>query len=459
MGIISKDMIPAHIKQVASYIKENKASAMIGAGYSFNAEKIDSNVGDYSDWQQLGRYFFEKLYCRKYKETDGVIDPIFLASKVEEEFERSEVDRIILDTIPNEGYAPGELHYSLLKLPWNDIYTTNYDTLLENASEKIGKKYKKIYNATDIAFYGDSKRIIKLHGSYPSYKPWIITHEDYDSYPERHEMFINEVKSSMSKNCFCLFGFSGDDPNFNKWMEWTDKELSKYKQPVYIIGVFGEEDIKKYQKSPYKIINMGILEDVTDHKDGLKLFFKMIDQNLKTNEESDIESSGIVLKRSNITDGTMDVEKEDYISDFDNIEHNIKSSTCEKFKIVWDLQHLNIDNFSNSKEIRYSDRQKLIELWRNERNSYPGWFIAPKGRRDLLYHYTDSVSGLLLKDVNDEVTKDMLEFAYELCWRHEVGMFDISYFVQQILEKLVSFFTPTIQENEYKLSSVALLPR
>jgi NAD-dependent SIR2 family protein deacetylase len=73
----------------------------------------------------------------------------------------------------------------LVQLPWTDIFTTNYDTLLERAAENITQKeqvYTVVINKEDLAL-SKSPRIVKLHGSFPSQRPFIITQEDYRKYP------------------------------------------------------------------------------------------------------------------------------------------------------------------------------------------------------------------------------------------------------------------------------------
>ena len=63
---------------------------------------------------------------------DGIIDQA--AEEVEAAFGRPALDNILQDCIPDLEYEPSELHKKLLNLPWTDVFTTNYDTLLERAT-------------------------------------------------------------------------------------------------------------------------------------------------------------------------------------------------------------------------------------------------------------------------------------------------------------------------------------
>jgi len=58
-----------------------------------------------------------------------------------------------------------ETHKNLVDCPWNNIYTTNYETLLEQGAKASGKyDYRVINNSIDLSIR-PHKRIIKLHGN------------------------------------------------------------------------------------------------------------------------------------------------------------------------------------------------------------------------------------------------------------------------------------------------------
>jgi len=80
-------------------------------------------------------------------------------------------------------------------------------------------------------------RIVKLHGSFPSHSPFIITEEDYRTYPAKSAPFVNMVRQSMMENTFCLIGFSGDDPNFLHWVGWVRDNLGTDTTRIYLCGI------------------------------------------------------------------------------------------------------------------------------------------------------------------------------------------------------------------------------
>lgn len=106
---------------------------------------------------------------------------------------------------------PGNMHRRLLQLPWRDVFTTNWDTLLERAGSSILERAYGILRNMDEIPLTASSRIVKLHGSFDGRFPLIFTEEDYRTYPNKFAPFVNTVQQAMMESVFCLLGFSGDD--------------------------------------------------------------------------------------------------------------------------------------------------------------------------------------------------------------------------------------------------------
>jgi hypothetical protein len=79
-----------------------------------------------------------------------------------------------------------------------------------------------------------NKNVIKLHGSLRETgdsrgygfdndlrKHYVISEEDYETYPQKHEAFTQLMRISLLQESFCLVGFSGIDPNFLAWIGWV----------------------------------------------------------------------------------------------------------------------------------------------------------------------------------------------------------------------------------------------
>ncbi|MDW7615203.1 SIR2 family protein [Peribacillus simplex] len=219
---------------------KSRVSVMVGAGFSLNAEKIEDTFESMSLWADLKNKVSAGLRRDLISDCEDVLT---LGQLYAEEYGRANLDELLKQAIPDQNYEPSEIHQSLLRLPWADVYTTNYDTLLERTLANVFERsYQVIYDINDIPS-SVPPRIIKLHGSFPSKRPFIFTKKDYDTYEEDFAPFVNMVQQSIMETTLVLIGFSGEDPNFEKWTKWVHNNLGEHMPKIYMLA-YGEHKMK-----------------------------------------------------------------------------------------------------------------------------------------------------------------------------------------------------------------------
>ena len=245
-----------YLELISRHLQEHHAALFVGSGFSRNADKVTSDVPDIPLWDELANKFNEKL--GDYNQND----PLALAENVEIAYGRSELDRILLENIKDANYRPSSLYEKLLRLPWSDVFTTNYDTLLERAGEKLLEKtFTIVTNKNDLVGSSGTTRLIKLHGSFPSQRPFIITAEDYRTYPQKFAPFVNTVQQSLLENTLCMIGFSGNDPNFNNWIGWIRDNLGAENAPyLYLLNHESVSDVRREWLRRRNIITIDLSE-------------------------------------------------------------------------------------------------------------------------------------------------------------------------------------------------------
>ncbi|WP_000711122.1 SIR2 family NAD-dependent protein deacylase (plasmid) [Bacillus cereus] len=234
-----------HLKAIRDrlWMKDGKSrvSVMIGAGFSLNAKKVESSFEGMALWSDLKARLIQDLPHHPNIEKKDVlaISQIFV-----EEYGRTSLDEILKEAIPDDNYEPDNIHHDLLKLPWADVYTTNYDTLLERAKKRVYERnYQVIYDVNDIPS-SVQPRIVKLHGSFPAHRPFIFTKTDYEDYQQYFRPFVNMVQQSIMETTFVLIGFSGDDPNFERWTTWVKDNLGDHMPKIYMIDCDGQDQVR-----------------------------------------------------------------------------------------------------------------------------------------------------------------------------------------------------------------------
>jgi len=410
--ILISHEIKAYLNEIAERLwsTPSHAAVMIGAGFSKNAKSNKLNANSFSDWNELGNAFFQKIHGNLPDEKQHYINVLKLADEVEAAFGRTTLDQLLRKHIPDLEYDPSTLHKKLLELPWTDIFTTNYDTLLERTRLNVpSQKFDIVINQNDLV-YSEKPRIIKLHGSFPSERPFIITEEDYRTYPQKFAPFINTVQQSLLENTLCLIGFSGDDPNFLQWIGWIRDNLGKNSSPkIYLIGIFNISDAQKklLDQRNIVLVDMGLCDGINnDHYRGIELFFNYLaSRKQKENSlEWRVQSPPQIKKNENLS--------------------------------------VQINNIAKS--------------WKEERLSYPNWIIAPDEIRDAIYTNTSKwnyvrsfPSGL------DPITK--FNFLYELNWRLELGLLPIdNSIIIEYENTLKEFDKIFIDEKIFSINSIEL---
>jgi hypothetical protein len=219
------------------------ASIMVGAGFSRNADPLSSTARVMPGWSEMAEALCHPLYpsddARRrtaLRDASGTSGFLRLAQEYQAAFGASSLNDRIRSLVSDTDYRPGDLHKRLLRLPWADVFSTNWDTLLERAcADVFDRSYDIVHTAGQIPFTM-RPRIVKLHGSFPSHEPFIFTEEEYRTYPLRFSPFVNLVQQSMMETIFCLIGFSCDDPNFLHWSGWVRDNLGPGAPKIFLVG-------------------------------------------------------------------------------------------------------------------------------------------------------------------------------------------------------------------------------
>jgi hypothetical protein len=257
MGVYFPDL--QHVEEIRRALWAEsglgRAAVMVGSGMSRNAEPARVGRPTMPTWADLIHAMIDRLYPpspdteRRRQELRAQAWATSAALRLAEEFEaafgRPALDALVLENVPDLDFSPGPLHLLLLELPWAEVLTTNYDTLLERAAEgALGQRYSVVRTPAEISL-ATRPRIVKLHGSFPSTRPFILTEEDFRTYPGRFAPFVNLAQQAVMENLLCLVGFSGDDPNFLYWTGWVRDHLGEYAPKVYLCGVLNLSDSQR----------------------------------------------------------------------------------------------------------------------------------------------------------------------------------------------------------------------
>ena len=391
--------ILVQIEEIRHQLWLGHASLMVGSGFSRNADKASPTTPTPPDWIGFADKLIDRLYCTlddaekaKIRASKNVLQ---LADEFEIAFQRPALNTLLKSSIQDDNLLPSALHVKMLELPWMDVFTTNYDTLLERAAQQvINIKYDVVLDCKDLP-YSEAPRIVKLHGSFPSEATHlIVSEEDYRTYPIKYSPFVNTVQQAIMESALCLVGFSGTDPNFLKWIGWVKDNLHESMPPIYLVGMFSLNSSERKLLESKNIIpvDLSCLSGISsnDHAGAFKKFFSLLEK------------------------------QPDYC-----IWPNHQSSQYLAPK----------DDFSSENFI------DVIQTWQKERKSYPNWIVPSWEKCSEMVMFTECWTHDIsfLEDLPD--LWDIVGL-YELNWRLEKCLMPIFNNLIPTYEKVIDKYDP-----------------
>jgi len=373
-----------HYDAVRRALENGNAAIMVGAGFSRNAE----NGHHLATWHGVAKELWRELNPDKGELKEFSTSMVAqLGEQYARVFSKPALEDLLKRLIPDDKVSPGILHKKLLTLQWCEVFTTNYDTLLERASENIVDHAHYVVTCREDIPQSkmlNRRRIVKLHGSFPSQRPFIFTEEDYRRYPSQSAPFVNLVRQSILENIFCLIGFSGDDPNFLHWIGWARDVLDQHALPIYLFlgsaPTLGQQRLLEARRVTPVVLPMVEGVEESDYAARYNELFRILKEPLCADQKSWGEFANNIALPNTST-----------VSKDEKLDHVLRS---------------------------------YLEL-RQARASYPGWFVAP---RDIRKRFSSSVSRisthLYSKELQNHIVKIMphvgVAIMADYAWNNEV---------------------------------------
>lgn len=344
---------------------------MVGAGFSRSAATTQDINKKMPVWANLVEKIVQELGEEEHT------DALRLAQIYQDYFGKQTLYDLLKNEIDDEIWQPAELYQQLLTLPWTEVLTTNWDTLLERAARDIHEPIYDVVNKQEDLACCHSPRIVKLHGTINLSSDLIFTQEDYRHYPQKYGIFVNFVRQVFVENELCLIGFSGDDPNFLQWIGWVRDNLQSNARRIYLVGALNLSSAKRKYLESLNVAPIDLSELVDDIED----------RDLK-------HKTAIEL----------------FLTQLSNLE----------VKKVWDWapEHFNEIIKYYTRHQREIEPEEALSALKMDRESYPEWILCPNSlRSEIFYQSCKYVFDLLDTELEKTMKNNLL---YELVWRYGI---------------------------------------
>lgn len=393
------------------------AAVMVGAGFSRSAASTGDINRKLPLWNDLSSTLAEDLG------TSSGSDPLRLAEEYCAYFGKQALHDAVKKEINDAAWAPGPLHKSLLELPWSDVLTTNWDTLLERASMDVHQTVYNLVSKQEDLSSARSPRIIKLHGTVNVTDELVFTQEDYRKYPQQHAAFVNLARQVFIENELCLLGFSGDDPNFLQWAGWVRDRLATQARRIYLVGALDLTAAKRKYLESINVapIDLGYLVADYDDRDvkhakATELFLETL-KSLKPKQAW--EWYPTQLHRSTVSP--------------------------EEF-----------DKTTKNPEHAAALLERQLPVLEADRKSYPGWLVCPTRLRwELQSQISDPFP--TARNLAETPPDSRAKLLYEISWRNDVTFQATPRWLAQELLTICDPVTPCVLTKKQQLEVALVL--
>ncbi|WP_270505632.1 SIR2 family protein, partial [Paraclostridium sordellii] len=278
--------------------KNNKLVIFVGSGASINS--------GYPSWSSLINDFAKGIGIN----TQDIKSDDYL--KIPQYYYNLRKEKEYYDIILNKFNIisePNKIHDLILELDPAHIVTTNYDDLIEKASNKKGLFFDVVAKDNDLPYSVNNKMIIKMHGDLKN-KNIVLKEDDYLSYFKNFQLIQNYIKSLLSTHVVLFVGYSISDMNVKYIFQWVKDILKKDFQQVYFLEGNKEKKSNQIEFEYYK--NRGINILYSSECEEIEYFNKDFDYGGLNNEiaKSTIEILTYLTDNESWTNLTVDIAYE-----------------------------------------------------------------------------------------------------------------------------------------------------
>ena len=209
-------------------IAEGRCIPFLGAGFSRNAIVPD---GVMPDWRDLTATLA----------AEGSLDTNLGGPPAAQEYERRygrvQLIEAVRRALHVDDARPGRSQVSFAQLPFDTVYTTNFDLLLENAYAAAGRPFRSLVGELQLPFHAGqtATSIVKMHGDLRHEEHITLTQADYDRFLERYPVVATHLSAMLITRTPLFIGYSLTDPDFNSIREVVRSRLGQFERMAYVI--------------------------------------------------------------------------------------------------------------------------------------------------------------------------------------------------------------------------------
>jgi hypothetical protein len=218
-----------------SDIFEGRCLPFVGAGFSKNADLAPGLV--MPDWNELAAALAHHL------PSTGEETPQEVAQRYERHFGRVQLIEAIRRSLHTDSARPGRAHRAFAKLPFDTIYTTNFDLLLEEAYQQEKRPFRSLVGEQQLPFHAGrtASSVVKMHGDLRHEENIVVTKKDYDEFMTKYPVVATHLSAMLITRTPLYIGYGLLDPDFLHIQEVVRSRLGAFERMSYVLAFDSSE--------------------------------------------------------------------------------------------------------------------------------------------------------------------------------------------------------------------------
>ena len=209
-------------------IADARCIPFIGAGFSRNARVPD---GVMPDWAGLTTTLAAEGHLNA--TSPGPV----VAQEYERRFGRVQLIEAIRRSLHPDDAQPGRSHLAFVQLPFDTIYTTNFDLLLEQSYSVAGRPFRSLVGELQLPFHAGqtATSIVKMHGDLRHEEHIVISQRDYDEFLSKYPVVATHLSAMLITRTPLFVGYSLTDPDFLSIRAVIRARLGAFERMSYVV--------------------------------------------------------------------------------------------------------------------------------------------------------------------------------------------------------------------------------
>jgi len=148
---------------------------------------------------------------------------------------RNAVLTFLREQSPIQLREPLAAHLEIARLPFRALITTNWDSLVERAYDRLGIPYQIIVEDDDVPLIrSDKLPIIKLYGTIDRALVY-GTEDELHDFASSHPLLSSFIRVMCARKTLLLMGYDLADPDFMRLFRMIKREVARHAPVSYIV--------------------------------------------------------------------------------------------------------------------------------------------------------------------------------------------------------------------------------